>query len=417
MRLIWAVDAMCDNGAQMNEDGLRRNVRLYGWYKVFNKRVFLPVTAIYLVEVGNVSLGGIGVIATVTALVTLLMQAPGGYLADRYTRRLTMITGSGLLAAGVAVLAVAPSLAGGLLSGTLAGIGFALMHGSGQALMHDSLEQCGKGNQYVKVMGRAQSKGLIGNVVLIALIPMTYSIDKRMPFVLGVVAFLILLAISYSFVEPKRESDHGDGSHGREIVTAFRIFVRKHTLLLFATLGLVFGLYAAPTDFTNLILTDLGLSPQFIGWAFAVSSLLAAAGGLGLHYLQALSFRSFIFLDILICCGFFVLVGVTQSLAISVAAFLVNLGFWRLRGILYQHYLLKMFKGAGKKAMLMSLLGMGEQLFAVILPLIIALCITQLGYYSGYLIIGIVTGVLLCGLTVMSFVSLRRAPLYNKNIL
>jgi MFS family permease len=199
----------------MNETMLRRNLRLYGWFKIFNKRVFLPVSAVYLVEVGHVSVSGIGVIATITGLVTLLAQMPTGYVADRYTRRLAMILGSALLITGVGVLVVAPSLIGGLVAGAFSGVGFAFMSGAGQALIHDSLEQCGRGHHYVKVMGRAQSMGLVGNIVLIALIPMTYTVDKRLPFVLGIAAFLVLLAISWAFVEPRRNRQAAAGGQGK----------------------------------------------------------------------------------------------------------------------------------------------------------------------------------------------------------
>ncbi len=392
----------------MNGMLLRRNLRLYGWFKVFNKRVFLPITAIYLVEVGHVSLAGIGVIAAATGLVSLLAQMPTGYIADRYTRRFALMSGSLLLAGGVGVLVFLPSLVGGLVAGVFSGIGFAFISGSGQALIHDCLEQCGQGDQYIKAMGRAQSRGLIGNIILVGLVPMTYTIDKRLPFILGVVAFLILLVISWSFIEPKREERSADTRHIKEITMAMRLFINKRTLLLFVAVGLVFGLYSAPTDYSNIILKNLGLLPQYIGWAFAASSLLAAIGGYGIHYLQRFSFKAFMFLDILLCCGFFVLVGATRNLTLVIIAFLLNLGFWRLRSIVYQYHLLELFKGTRHKAMLVSLLGFGEQLFVVVLPLVFALCIARWGYYAGYTGIGLVTGLLLCAMVIIGFAALRR---------
>jgi hypothetical protein len=310
--------------SKMNEAMLRRNLRLYGWFKLFNKRVFLPLTAVYLVDVGHVSLHGIGVIAAVTGLVTLLAQMPTGYLSDRYTRRMSLITGSALLAVGVGVLVFWPSLLGGL------------------------------------------------------------------------------------FVEPKRNERPQAVNHLAEITTAIRSFVRKHTLLLFVAIGLVYGLYSAPTDYSNLILKDLGLLPQYIGWAYAVSSLLAAAGGFGMHYLQKLSFRAFMYVDIVICCGFFVTIGVTRSLAVALVVFLINMAFWRLRSIMYQYYLLEIFRGTTRKATLVSLLGFGEQLFVVVLPMLFAVCIGWWGYYAGYVVIGLVAAALLSIMTVLGFKSLAQ---------
>jgi hypothetical protein len=174
-------------------------------------------------------------------------------------------------------------------------------------------------------------------------------------------------------------------------------------------MGLVFGLYSAPTDYSNLILKDLGLLPQYIGWAFAASSLLAAVAGYGLHHMMKLSFKQFMYLDIVVCCSFFVLIGVTRSLPVAIVTFLFNLAFWRMRSILYQHYLLEIFKGVGRKAMLVSLLGFGEQLFFVALPLLFAFCINRWGYYTGYTTIGIGMTLLLCALTALAFTSLHKS--------
>lgn len=392
----------------MTEKELRRNVRLYGWFKVFNKRVFLPTTAIYLVDVGHVSLVQIGVIAAVTALVSLLAQMPSGYVADRYTRRSVLMIGAALLTAGVGVLAISPSFVSGLLAGVLSGLGFAFISGAGQALMHDALEKHGKVDQYVKVMGRAQSKGLIGNVVLIALVPMTYAIDERLPFILGVVAFLILLAIAWGFVEPERDDRPEGDRHMKDLIVAIRTFVHKRTIWLFVAVGMVFGLYSAPVDYTNLVMNDLGLAAQYLGWVFAGSSLLGAIGGFAIHHLQRLSFRAYVLLDVLICCGLFVVIGLTRSLLVAIVALLINLSFWRLRNILYQHYLLEIFKGTRHKATLVSLLGFGEQLFAMVLPLLFAFGITHWGFYTGYLAAGSFMVFVLGVLTVYGFAVLYR---------
>lgn len=387
----------------MSEKLLRRNVCLYGWFKVFNKRVFLPTTAIYLVDVGHVSVGQIGIIGVVTALVTLLAQMPSGYLADRYTRRAVLMTGSAILAAGVAVLVVSPSFVSGLLAGALTGLGFAFLAGAGQALMYDSLEQ------YGKVMGRAQSKGLIGNIVLIALVPMTYTVDARLPFVLGALAFFILFAIAWAFVGPEREDRPDGDGHIKELIVAIRTFVHKRTVWLFVAIGVAFGLYSAPIDYTNLVLNDLGLAAQYLGWAFAGSSLLGAIGGYAIHHLQKLRFKTFMFMDVLICCGLFVMIGLTRNLWVAIAAFLINLSFWRLRGILYQHYLLELFSGTRHKATLVSLVGFGEQLFVVVLPLLFAFAITHWGYYTGYVSVGLFMALVLGALTAYGFAVLHRA--------
>jgi len=383
---------------------LRKNIQLYGWYKIFNKRVFLPVTAIYLVGVGRLSLVQIGIVGTVTGLVSLVTQIPTGHFADHHSRRSALMIGAALLMLSSAILAVFPSFIGALMAGTASGSGYAFVSGAGQSLLHDCLERWGDVKQYVKVMGRAQSKGLMGNVVLVGVVPMTYALNPRMPFILGVVAFAVLFWISWSFIEPARaKAAVNSANHFKQIIAGVRSFINADTIWLFIAIGLLFGLYSAPTDYSNLILKDLGTAPQYIGWIFSASSLIGAIGGYMLHYLQRLSFKSFVTLDIAVCCLFFVIIGITRNLWIAVITTLLNLGFWRLRSIMYQHYLLEVFKGTMKKTVLISIIGFGEQLFVIVLPVSIATIITHFGYYNGYTILGIITTVLLAGLTVLGF--------------
>lgn len=364
----------------------------------------MPITAIYLVSFGKLSLVQIGIVGTVTGLISLATQIPSGHFADHHSRRGALMIGAALLMASSALLAAFPTFVGALAGGITSGMGYSFASGAGQSLLHDCLERWGDVKQYVKIMGRAQSKGLIGNVILVGVVPMTYTLSPRMPFILGVVAFAILFWISWSFVEPERTKAAAHGTnHIKQIVLGVRSFINADTIWLFVAIGLLFGLYSAPTDYTNLILKDLGTAPQYIGWIFSASSFIGAIGGYKLHYLQHLSFRSFVKLDIAVCCVFFVLIGVTRNIWVAIITTLLNLGFWRLRSILYQHYLLEVFKGTLKKTVLISLVGFGEQLFVIILPVSIAAIITHFGYYNGYTILGITTGILLLVLTVIGF--------------
>jgi len=106
-----------------------------------------------------------------------------------------------------------------------------------------------------------------------------------------------------------------------------------------------------------------------------------------------------------------VAVGLAHNLWVAIAAFLINLSFWRMRSILYQYYLLELFSGTRHKATLISLVGFGEQLFVVVLPLLFAFSITHWGYYTGYAIVGSFMMLVLGTLTVYAFAMLHRTKL------
>lgn len=70
------------------ELGLKRNIVKYSWYKIFTKRLYLPLIAIQLVNVGKVSLEEIALIASITSIVSFILQMPGGYLADKWGKKI-----------------------------------------------------------------------------------------------------------------------------------------------------------------------------------------------------------------------------------------------------------------------------------------------------------------------------------------
>jgi MFS family permease len=380
----------------MFERSLTRNIALYPWYKIFNKRVFLPLVAIYLVQVGHVTIPELGLIAAIGALTSLLAQIPSGYLADKTTRRSTLLIGATALAAGTLVLAVWPSFWGGLIASVLTTGGFAFISGAGEALMHDTLVTLDRSDEYVKILGRAQSKGLIGNMVLVGLVPMTYGIDKHMPFYLGFLAVVILWWVFWLMEEPPWERHEVAGNNYlHKLYVALRMFVKRKTLLLWVGIGLISAVYSASGDFNNLIFEDLGMPPEWLGWVYAGTSLVGAVGGYFLHRLRGLSFGQFIALDIAVCSGFFLAVGLSRDLWVTVAVFLINLGFWRLRGILYQAHLLKVFDGTHQKATMLSTMSFFEQAIRIWMPFVFVVATTSLGFYVGYVWMGVAVAVVI----------------------
>lgn len=392
----------------MTEVEMRRNVRLYGWIKIFTKRVFLPLLSIYLVEVGGVSLAQLGVIIFVSGLVTLVAQVPTGFFADKRTRRGAMLLGATFLILGTVVLAIWPSFEGGLVSTILSAIGYSFNCGAAEALMHDSLDQCGKGKAYLKEMGRAQSKGLVGNVILVGLVPLTYGINPRLPFTIGVLAFGLLCALCWALVEPPlSKAQQLEPNRLKQLVIAARTFANRNTVWLFLAIGLSAAFYGAGTDYNSLVLKDLGMAARFVGFAFAAGSLVGALFGYFVHHIEKLSFRTFAMSDAIICSGFFIVVGLSRNLLISIAAVTLSLGFWRLRYIIYQHYLFNIFNGSSYKATLMSLISFCEQMFTLLLPSIFVFWMTRQGYYWGYAIIGVTAAVILGVLFIVAFMRLK----------
>jgi MFS family permease len=388
---------------------LQHNLRVYNWIKVFTKRVYLPLITIYLVEVGHLSLAQIGSLAAISALTTIAAGIPTGYYADRVKRKTSIAIGAAFLALAGLIFVFFPSFPGAICAIFCESLGFSFISGAGEAIMHDTLEQVGKTDQYVKTMGRAQSFGLVGNIGLVGLVPLTYSIAKWMPFACGAVASAILCYLALTLIEPPRKkAAHLRGGVYSGLVISLKTFINRYSIWIFLAIGMLSAFYSTYANFVNLIYKDLGMNPSFIGFIFAASSIVGAIGGLYVHHLKRIPLLAYGIFDVFMATFSMVAMGVSHNLAVAIIAGLLNLGFWRLRSILYQDHLLRLFGHAGNKATLISSVSFFDNINETWQPYFFVLATTSLGFYAGFTILGLVGFVFLSGLYVIGVQALEK---------
>lgn len=397
----------------------KRNIRLYGVIKIFTKRVFLPLTTIYLVEVGGFSIAQIGLLATLSAVVSLISEIPTGYFADRISRKSSIMIGGAICTISSLTYAFWPQFPGPLLAISLESLGYAFLSGSTEALIHDTLVQTKQTDNFAKVAGRAQSFGLLGNTLLVAIVPLSYSVDKRLPFIIGALAYAILIFISSLLRETPREKRALLHSNPiKDLILNLRIFVFRYTIIMFIAIGILYGLYGASSDFTNLIFKDLGANPSYLGFAFAGASIAGIIGGYFIHLLRNMSLRAYALLDLSVFSIYAILLGISQSLTFAIVGFIINMGWWRLRNILYTHHLLTYYKKSAYKATLISTIAFFYRLNEAWLPFVYVGTISAVGYYAAYVWVGAVSAIILIPLSVIGATTMtrhfNRTPEHNK---
>lgn len=363
----------------------QRNIRLYVIIKVFVKRVFLPLSAIYFIQVDHFTIREIGLLAAFFAAVQLVAEVPTGYFADKFARITSIRIGAVLnIVATLLYALVHTKLA--VFSGQFCeALGYSFIAGAGEALIHDSLTVQGRVAHYSKVLSHAQAVSLVINAGLIALVPMTYHINPSLPFLLGTLAFGVLLAVALRMADVP----HPTPEHQRATLSWTKIFSQRHIIGFFVLFGLVSALYTGPSDMFNLALKDFGLKPEYLGWLFAMVSLIAAAIGPLIPLLRKLSILGFIALDLAILVLPFV-GAFTKSVAILAMAIIINMGFWRYRKIIYQDHLLTIYP-TRYKATLLSIINNVEQLNLLWIPIVVAASVSHAGYARGLGMIGVMT--------------------------
>jgi len=243
----------------------------------------------------------------------------------------------------------------GILSASLVlAAGYSFMNGSMDALVHDSLVVLKRVDDYARIASRAQAFALIANAALVTLIPMLYPIDKRLPFVAGMVAYSVLFCLSSLLEEPKVH--HDATQEERKFVRTVRMLVNRKTILFFVMAGIAYGAATGTIDVFNLAQLELGLPVKYFGLIYGISSLVGAALGFVVHRLKRLSFRTYVALDFFTAITMFIGYGVIRWLPLALFTFFLNFSVWRYQQIMYQHYILELYGTTRYKATIISLL-------------------------------------------------------------
>ena len=379
--------------------GLEYNLRLYAWMKTFTKRVYFPVISIMLVSDAHLTIEQIAFIGASAAVVQGILQLPTGYVADKLGNRKTMLFGAILSLPATLFYVFFPSFWGGLAGLVFYTIGMAFITGAAEALVYDTLFSLERTKDYAKEVGRAQSIALGGNFVLIALVPLTYALDHRLPFVIGFVCAILLAVSIAKMVEPDR---HGAVTKMSPLDAMQKVLTWKNvSLFIFA--GLTGGFVERAMDFLTLSLVGVGIPPSLTGLVVAISSIIGAVFGWYVFIFDRLKPTTFYLADLVLICLLFGLQGVSNPV-IVVACFILFLGYVRVRYIVFQS---KLFADIdhGYKATLISALSLFAVLGGVFTMLVFGKLSTIFGLSQAlqyFAVILFVVGLLLLLLVVTS---------------
>jgi MFS family permease len=368
--------------------GLERNIVKYAWYKVVTKRLFLPLITIQLVNVGNVTLSELALIAIISSVVQMVLQLPGGYFADHFGNKRSFLLGAIISMPSPLFYMLMPNFWGGLLASILFFGGWAFQSGAIEAFIHDTMVALNREKEYTKIMGRSQSFGLIANVILIAIVPATYTIDKRLPFLIGFLSLVTMVWLAASMKNPKlaqKKQVHAGAK--KNPIRALRSVVTTRNIFLFIFVGFLGGVGNQSTQFRELLFQGIGIATIWFGITLSMSSIVGAILGFSIHWFDRISSLKFYIIDLAVICGLLIIAGWSHNPIIVASAFILFAGYYRIRLIVIQSKLLKDIEHT-YKATLLSALGIFTPIGDVIAISLLTNYTILHGYSAGYLAYG-----------------------------
>lgn len=390
----------------MLKEKLEANLRKYQLFILLQKRAFLPAIGIYLVSVGKLSLIDIATITSITAIAQLLMEIPTGYFADKYGRKLSIVVGTFIMSFSPLAYIIWPSYLGGLLASLSYFGGFSFVSGAHGAFIHDTMEALGRVKDFTKFRGRAQSYSLVGNMIIIALVPISYSVDPRLPFVFGFLLFLPVFFLALSYTEPPVLSDAEDVSPS--IKSMFAHIPKTELLILFSVFGIVSSTFASAPQFREILFQNLGVPVVYFGAILAGGSLIAALAGYAIHKLDKVPHHIFYFFDIFVMILTLLIIGITQNPYMAVLGFTLMVAYDRNRQIVAESHILARYRAKENKATMLSMLRFFGTLQGLWVSIAIGSSLHFFGISKGFVYYSIGMGAVLLALMFLYLAIERR---------
>ena len=371
----------------------RANVWKLYVFSAFLKRPYLPLIAVYAVTIARLTLAQLGFVVALSALVSLVLELPGGYIADKLGHKKSLTFSAFIIALAPLFFVFMPDFIGIALGVGVFFAGVAFYSGINQAFMHESLIELGEEDKFAKMQARSTGIGLLGNMVLVALVPLTYIWDVRIPFIISSLIAFFVFFLSFTLVTPiKTKRDVSELAHV-SFPSLLRNIRSNGMLPLFFMLGLVATIYDKVPTFREVYFYTLGMPVQYLGFILAFGSLIGAGLSILIPRLSKWREDRFYIFDMLLSVGLIVLVGLTHNVFLGIVWFTCLTAYDRNRDTVVHNFLLARSPTRELKATYISLLNFSGELQGIWVPLLLGYLVGKLGLNNGYLGFGLVMAV------------------------
>lgn len=263
---------------------LDRNIRIYKLLSIFGyPYLWQPVLYLYLTQIKAQSASEALIISSMFSLGAVILEVPGGAIADHISRKFSAGIGYLLAGLGFYTLTLSDSYLGLILSMLIVSLGDSLTSGSLESLVYDSIKNTKQmsSKYFKKIFASTRSILHFSLAIFIFLGGYLGSYNLETPIRLSVAGYLIAAILCSQLIEPKKEIT-AKKYLDRIIDSAKFIFSRKGLkagiMQLFISDFFILGLISAMFWLTTPILSSLGINIYWIGIITASMRLLKSFG-------------------------------------------------------------------------------------------------------------------------------------------
>lgn len=261
----------------MEQKQTELNIKLYAWFRIMREPLFwAPILITYIVNIGKMDLSEVYFMESVVVFGIIFVEIYSSAWADLLGRKKAMIIGSllNLIAIILFSLVYSPWLV--WVSNILVMVAFAIISGADEAFLVDTLKEAGRYSEFTKINGRIMARRFA--IVAFSCIASgyLYSIDPRLPMILGIPGVFLSLVVTFFFIEPKVTKKPNKKEHF-ELMKMSILFVANHKKIRWIMGYMAIILVASKLWFFtyNPYFELVNLDPKYFGWIFFAVNITA----------------------------------------------------------------------------------------------------------------------------------------------
>jgi MFS family permease len=159
-----------------------RNIQNYTLYRFFYGMLIIgPVITPYFRWKG-LSYTEIMWLQSIAALSVVIFEVPTGVVADKISRRLSLLCAGLCLGIALTIYIHTQSFYAFAFAEALFGLGLTFGSGADSALLYESLHRLGREDEYARIDGRAASFIFAGQAVGVVISSLLYTLNPNLPF-------------------------------------------------------------------------------------------------------------------------------------------------------------------------------------------------------------------------------------------
>lgn len=387
--------------------GLERNLRLYYVRGIFERRPYLPIITIYATMVSGVTLVQIGIIASITAFVSLVVEIPSGYLSDKFGHKRALMFGAFLMVISAFSYVIWQNFFGACMGMVIFWTGAAFHSGTITAFVHETLEGLGRDDDFAVVAARERRWAMAGNIIFVATVPLTYQISPILPFIIGAFMHAIAFVLYAFMITPKKihqkiQEDVADGFFA--LMSTIR---ERKEIILFLFLGIVSAMHNKLPQFREIYFQEIGVPIWFFGFILSITGIVTILFTYGVPRVKKIEPRIFYGIDFLIACLLGISIGFISQPILGVSILIIFAAYRRVRSIVVHAHLLDECPTQKLKATYLSVYAFFSALAGIFIPLILGYAIGYAGVQKGYLIFGVLLFIVLTPMYVVVYRNMR----------